>query len=595
MTQIVETNLLKMVYQLWSLLTLRRRMQLGFLLALMILTAVLEIVSIGSILPFLGALIKPEGLFDIEIIRRISHFFGLTHPNQLLIPFACVFAIAAIIAGLAKITLLKVQIKISYGIGIDLSLNIFKRTLYQNYSTHIKRHSSEIISAVYEKANLVTGGFIVPILTTISSLLTLIAIVTVLLALAPYVTIITFLAFGSVYGVIAYITKKRLFNDGIQINHRKNQLIKILQESFGGIRDILIDGTQEVFCEVYRQAIIPLRRAESSVSVFSAAPRYVIEFISMVLMVGICLYMVTRPEQSLEAIPVLGTFALAAQRLLPLLHSCYSNWTYIHSTRPVLSDTLALSGQVIPQWADRPVPAPLRFENLLVLKDLSFRHGNATPLVLDGINLSIKRGGRIGLIGATGSGKSTLLDVIMGLLNPSHGGLIVDDELITEENNRAWQRRLAHVPQTIFLVDATILENIAFGVPRNQIDLDRAKMAAQMAQIAETIACLPKGYDTRVGEHGVRLSGGQRQRLGIARALYKKADVLILDEATSALDSETEAAVMLAIENLPIDLTIIIVAHRVTTLKNCTEIIELDQGRIKIKGSYADLIEHNIN
>ena len=580
---------------LWPHIGKRRRGQLLLLLLLMVAVAIAEVVSISAVLPFLGALINPEKLFNLPQGKQIINWLGFSSPEQLLLPISCAFALAAVFTGLAKITLLKAQLKISYGIGIDLSLNIYKKTLYQNYVVHTKRNSSEIISAVYEKANLVTGGLLMPLLTTISSIIILLAIISVLLFLAPGVTLLTFCGFGTVYAVIVLLTKKKLFKDGVQISRRKNEVIQILQESFGGIRDILVDGTQEAFCRVYQEAIIPLRNAESSVGVFSATPRYIIESISMVFMAGISLYFVTRPEQPLQAIPLLGAIALAAQRLLPLLHTCYSNWTYVHATRATLVDALTLLNQPLPSWVNSAKPPPIAFEHALVIRDLCIRYDSSLPLVLNNINLSIVRGSRVGFIGTTGSGKSTLIDVIMGLLSPTQGSLEIDGTLITEENNRAWQRRLAHVPQTIFLADATVLENIAFGVPRDQIDLDRAKMAAQMAQIAETIAGLAKGYDTRVGEHGVRLSGGQRQRLGIARALYKKADVLILDEATSALDSETEAAVMLAIENLPIDLTIIIVAHRVTTLKNCTEIIELDQGRIKLKGSYADLIEHTLN
>lgn len=583
------------LYALWPHISKRRRGQLLLLALLMVAVAIAEVVSIGAVLPFLGALINPERLFNLPQGKQIINWLGFSSPDQLLLPISGIFAFAAVFSGLAKIVLLKAQLKISYGIGIDLSLNIYKKTLYQNYVIHTKRNSSEIISAVYEKASLVTSGVLIPLLTTASSVIILLSIVSVLLFLAPEVTLFTFCGFGTVYAVIVVMTKKRLFKDGIQVNRRKNEVFQILQESFGGIRDILVDGTQEAFCRVYQEAIIPLRNAESSVGVFSATPRYVIESISMVFMAAISFYFVTRPEHPLQAIPLLGAIALAAQRILPLLNTCYSNWTYVHATRAMLADALNLLDQPLPGWINSANPPPLPFEHALVIRDLSFSYDSSLPLVLNNVNLSIVRGSRVGIIGTTGSGKSTLIDVIMGLLSPTRGSLEVDGVPITDENNRAWQRRLAHVPQTIFLADATILENIAFGVPRDQIDIERAEMAAQMAQIADTIAGLPKGYDSRVGERGVRLSGGQRQRLGIARALYKKADVLILDEATSALDSETEAAVMWALERLPMDLTIIIVAHRVTTLKNCTEIIELDQGRVKTRGGYAELIGYSFN
>jgi ATP-binding cassette subfamily B protein len=315
----------------------------------------------------------------------------------------------------------------------------------------------------------------------------------------------------------------------------------------------------------------------------------------MVLMVLVSVYLVSGPSGSLSAVPVLGALALAAQRLLPLLQQCYSNWTYIHASRETLVDAIALLNQSLPDWVDQP-PLPLiDFSRDLTCRNLSFRYSSELPLVLDDISFRIARGSRVGFVGLTGSGKSTLLDILMGLLYPSAGTLEIDGEPITMSNCRAWQLRIAHVPQNIFLADTSVMENIAFGIPRNEIDETRVKRAAAMAQISEVIEKLPGGYETAVGERGARLSGGQRQRLGIARALYKQAEVLILDEATSALDSETETAVMSTIQNLPAELTIFIVAHRVSTLKSCNQIIELFDGKAKLRGNYAEFTQNQIN
>ena len=275
---------------------------------------------------------------------------------------------------------------------------------------------------------------------------------------------------------------------------------------------------------------------------------------------------------------------------MPVLQQAYSAWTQINGGQVSLKDTLELLDQPLPDYANQLTAQKLPFYNNISIKQLAFRFDPQTPYVLKQLNLNITKGSRIGFIGVTGSGKSTLLDIVMGLLQPTDGVMEIDGQSITASNNRAWQAHIAHVPQAIFLADSSIEENIAFGVPKDQIDIERVRKAAQQAQIAESIEGWPKQYKTFVGERGIRLSGGQRQRIGIARALYKQADVIIFDEATSALDNETEQAVMQSIESLSKDLTLLIIAHRLSTLKNCTQIVELGEGGIKRTGSYQDLV-----
>jgi ATP-binding cassette subfamily B protein len=309
----------------------------------------------------------------------------------------------------------------------------------------------------------------------------------------------------------------------------------------------------------------------------------------MVLIAVLAFGMSKQPNGVSSAIPILGAFALGAQRLLPILQQAFYGWTNIRGMQPTLKLVLGLLEQPLPKGSDVE-GQQIQFEKSIRFNDISFRYASSEGLVLNQFNLEILKGGRVGFIGETGSGKSTLLDILMGLLSPVSGSLEVDGIQISEKNKIDWQKHIAHVPQSIFLSDRSIAENIAFGVNIPEIDLIKVKEAARKAQISDVIEALPNQYDTYVGERGIRLSGGQRQRIGIARAFYKEADVIILDEATSALDSHTEEALMNAINSFDKDITVLMIAHRITTLKDCDMIVELGFGGVLKVVSYQDLI-----
>jgi ATP-binding cassette subfamily B protein len=309
----------------------------------------------------------------------------------------------------------------------------------------------------------------------------------------------------------------------------------------------------------------------------------------MVLIALLAYYLTATRGGVAGAIPVLGALALGAQRLMPLMQQTYQGWVFVTSHRQVLMDVVSLLQQPVPNETQVHV-SPLPFEREIRLEQVSFRYQPDLPLVLQGIDIAIPLGARVGFAGTTGSGKSTLIDLLMGLLQPSTGQIRVDGTPLTGTMRLAWQRNIAHVPQAIFLADESFAENIAFGVPAKDIDLARVRRAAQQAQIADFIESSTKGYASMVGERGVRLSGGQRQRIGIARALYKQAKVLVFDEATSALDSDTEASVMQAIEGLGREFTIVLIAHRLTTLQGCDIIYRLDKGRVASFGSYQSMV-----
>ena len=580
------TTLLKC---LWRHISPRRRGQFGLLLVLMLLASFAEILSIGAVLPFLAVLTAPERVFEHAAAQPIIQALGLTAPAQLLLPLTIAFSVAALIAGAMRLMLLWASTRLSYAAGSDLSISIYRRTLYQPYAVHCARNSSEVITGISTKTNIVIG-IINNILSSISSSVMLIAILIAILSVDPLIALAAFGGFGLIYAFIIRLTRKRLLVDSQRIACESTQLIKALQEGLGGIRDVLIDGSQATYCHIYRNADLALRRAQGNNLFISSSPRYGMEALGITLIAALAYSLAQQADGIAKAIPILGALALGAQRLLPVLQQAYASWAQINGGQASLQDTLELLEQPLPDYATQPAAQPLPFTHNIGFKQLAFRYGPQTPYVLQQLNLTIAKGSRVGFIGTTGSGKSTLLNIVMGLLQPTEGTLEIDGRPVTPTNNRAWQAHIAHVPQAIFLADSSIEENIAFGVPIDQIDPQRVRQAAQQAQIADSIESWPKQYQTFVGERGIRLSGGQRQRIGIARALYKQADVIIFDEATSALDNETEQAVMEAIEGLSEDLTLLIIAHRLTTLKNCTQIVELGEGGIKRVGNYQDIV-----
>lgn len=564
-------------------------MQFGFLLALMVIASFAEIISIGAVLPFLGVLTAPERVFVHPVAEPLIYALGIKTPSQLLLPLAVIFGVAIVFAGAIRLLLLWVSTRLSFATGADLGISIYRRTLYQPYSVHVSRNSSEVISGISTKASNVIYMVVMPVLTLISACIMLSSILAALLSVEPLIALFAFGGFGLIYGVIASSTRHQLRVDSECISREGVQVVKSLQEGLGGIRDVLIDGSQVTYCEAYQKADSRLRRAQGNSVFISACPRYVMEPLGMLLIAGLAYVLAQQSDGIAKAIPVLGALALGAQRLLPVLQQAYGSWSGIQTGRMSLFDTLELLDQPMPDYADQPVQ-PLPFTDRIELRQLSFCYATQTSWVLNQLNLVIKKGSRVGFIGTTGSGKSTLLDIVMGLLAPTAGRMEVDGLQVTTSNNRAWQAHIAHVPQSIFLADSSIEENIAFGVAKERIDANRVRQAARQAQIADIIEAWPDGYSTFVGERGVRLSGGQRQRIGIARALYKQADVIIFDEATSALDSETEQAVMEAIDGLSQDLTLLIIAHRISTLKNCTQIVELENGSIRRSGSYENVV-----
>ena len=582
-----------MLKNLWGHLTKGHQKNFYLLLVLMFMASIAEMISMGAIIPFLGVLTAPEQIYQYQAIQPIIHFFEITSSNQLAFLLTFIFIVAILLSGIIRLMLLYFMTKLSFKVGVHLSVNIYRRTLYQKYSVHVERNSSEIINGIMTKINTVVGGVITPVLYLISSIILITGIIVALFLIDPVVTLISSGSFGVLYWLIIRYTRKHIKENSLCIASQSTKAIKSLQEGLGGIRDILIDGNQQFYCQLYENSDLPMRRAISRNSFINGSPKFVLEAIGMVFISGFAYVMTTQQNDMVIIIPILGAFALGAQRLLPALQQAYSSYGQIKGAQASFADVLELLGQELPVDASLSSPPSMVFNKSIVLKDIGFRYTEKSPWVLKGINLEIKKGSCVGFIGSTGSGKSTMLDIIMGLLSPTVGGIVIDNQLVNNKNRWAWQTHIAHVPQNIYLSDGTIEENIAFGVSRELIDYKQIEKAAKQAEILDLIKSWKDGYQTVVGECGAKLSGGQRQRIGIARALYKRADVLIFDEATSALDNKTEQSVIKAIGGLKQELTVLIIAHRLTTLEGCDRIIKLNNKNMIQEVSYKDIASLN--
>ena len=557
-----------------------------------LISSLAEVVSLGAVVPFIGILTQPEVVFADRRYAWVIASIGISSPAGLVVPLALAFAGAALLAGVLRLTLLWVSIRVGNATGADLGVEIFRRTLLQPYRVHISRNSSEIISAITQKAGTATN-VLISLVTVLTSLILFLAILCTLLLLEPVVALIAMASFSVGYGVIAGITRARLLENGRHIAREQTSIVKALQEGLGAIRDVLLDSNQAIYTNLYKRSIFKLQMASAENTFFNQAPRFAMEALGIILIAIFTIFLSERSGGVGAALPALGMLALGAQRLLPLMQQIYGNWSVLNSSKAALVDVLDLLQQPDKSPAGAVAAKPTPLSRQIEFRNVCFRYVADKQWTLSNLNFVIPKGARVGIVGPTGCGKSTLMDLAMGLLEAEQGEILIDNQLLGGVRALAWQRSIAHVPQNIFLADATISENIAFGIPRENIDMARVHECAVQARLDDFVAQEDKGYDTVIGERGVRLSGGQKQRIGIARALYKNVSVLVLDEATSALDNETEASVMQAIENLSRDLTILIIAHRTTTLKNCDTIFMLEQGRLVTETSYKAISQAN--
>lgn len=574
---------------LWRTMSTRRRRHFYAAVLVMLLGAVAELVTIGAVLPLLALVASPDSAREVAALRVIADLFGAEDSRSLLTASALLLIGAAVAALALRLWLTRVSLQFVLLLSHEIGTAVFARMLRQPYSYYVTRNSSELLAS-QEKVQTVIWSVLMPGMQGTISVVIASAIITLLILIDPFTATIAAATLAFCYVGISFGVRRRLNRNSERLSSSASERMQTMQEGLGGIRDILLEQSQEVFESKYRCVDYEYRNAQVANNFIALAPRFLVEATGILLLALLTLYFSAKPGGVIAAIPVLGAMAVGAQRLLPLLQQAYTAWSAFTGNRQVLIDVVELMRTPIVTSAsrDRSHP-PVAFRESIAFDRVSFRYDNRGYALRD-IDLVIPKGARVGLVGETGSGKSTMLDILMGLLDPTSGAVRIDGQVLDDRNRANWQAQIAHVPQAIYLADSSIAVNIAFGESDDALDRARVGDAARRAHLHDFICSLPEGYETAVGERGVRLSGGQRQRIGIARALYKQASVLVLDEATSALDSRVEAGVMRSIFALERDLTLLMIAHRTTTLAGCDRIVRLEAGRIVEIGTYEDLI-----
>jgi len=564
-------------------------------MALQIFGVATEVVSLGALLPFLAVLTDAKEYFHHPKVQVLVQFAGISDELELIVVFSIGFAAAFTLASGMRLFTMWVQARLAAAIGSDLSAELYRRTLYQRYEHFTQAHSGRLISTVTNDFNS-AASVVLSSLMIVTQGLAIVAIVSAIFAYDPTVAITMTGVTGLAYLLVMRLNKRQLVQTGRIRSETYAGIVRVLQESFGGIRDVLLGRKQQTFIKRYAALDRSFRRSSAHAQVIRTAPRYVLEAIGVVVLTAVAASLAYLRTDIFSVLPVVGAIAMAANRLLPAMQQVYASYGALQGVHVSLRRTLASLALPLDPVTTAPVGGSLAPRRTVKLEDIWFRYAAVsaeTPnqdWVLRGVTLEIPINKTIALVGVTGGGKSTIADVLLGLLRPAHGRILLDGVPLDDVQLSAWRQAVASVPQNIFLSDATVNENIAFGVPVEEIDRERVRQAAKTARVAEFIEDRSECYDEVIGEHGIRLSGGQRQRIGIARALYRSASVIVFDEATSALDNATEQAVMRALNDLKGQATIVLIAHRLSTVRNAGIIFEVELGQVVAQGNYEELL-----
>ena len=581
---------------IWRLLTRLERRRAGLLLALILVTGFTQMAGVASVMPFVSLAANPEAFETSPYLAATYAFLGFSDTQRFLLFLGSVVFAGLVASIVAKALTTYALTRFVEARSYSLSRKLMAGYLRQPYDWFLSRHSADLGKNILSEAEQVIHGAFSPALYLISEGVVVATLVALLIVIEPRLAATVAVVLGGAYAVIYALLRNVLKQTGAERVHANHQRFEAVQEAFGSIKDVKAGGLEGI---MLRRFDAPARRFAQTRAVETVAnqmPRYAIEALAFGGLLALMLYLLAKPGGLQQFLPLLAAYAFAAYRLMPSLQSFYGMLVQLRFAGPALEllhrDLIELApeaGAHLPEQRARP----LGLAESLSLDGVTYAYPASKSPAVRGLSLEVRANTTVGLVGRTGAGKTTTVDIILGLLRPQHGTLRADGVPITAENLRAWQASIGYVPQHIYLADASVTANIAFGVPPDQVDHDAVQRAARIANLHGFVSEeLARGYATTVGERGVRLSGGQRQRIGIARALYHDPDLLVLDEATSALDNLTEQAVMEAVHNLARRKTVIIIAHRLTTVRACDSIVLLEDGRIAAQGRFSDLATH---
>jgi ABC-type multidrug transport system fused ATPase/permease subunit len=581
--------------KLRDLLSVKERRTLRLLFVMMAISALVETFTISAMFPFLAVVADPSIVERNDLLSRVYDGLGFTDVGAFL-AFGGTAVFLLVVVGLAFATVTHYAIyRFSSMRAASIGRRLLDAYLRQPYAWFLGQHSAEVGASVLGEVNETVQRCMLPAMKLVSQATVAVLLIGLLVAAEPVAAVVAALLIGGVYALIYGAARKRLARMGRMKELANAEKYKVTGEAMGGFKEVKLMGLEAAFLDRFERPARRAAQASAAVAVMSDLPRNALRAITLGAILFFVVVMLLRRDGDLSTlIPILGLYAFAGLRLLPALQQVYASLASMRYSRPVLDKlhahmTGAFATLPPPPKPDSAAPLPLR--DRLELRDVRYAYPSAERGALDGLSLVIPARSTIGIVGGTGAGKTTTVDVILGLLRPQSGTVTVDGEEVTAARLRGWQNSIGYVPQHIFLIDDTVAANIAFGVAPGAIDMAAVERAARIAELHDFVMReLPRGYATKLGERGIRLSGGQRQRVGIARALYRDPEVLVLDEATSALDNLTERAVMDAVRNLSGAKTIIMIAHRLSTVRDCDRIFLLEGGRVAAEGAYDELV-----
>ena len=566
--------MLKLIIRLKSHLSFNRKKQLFFLFLLMVSLSFAEAFSLATIVPFIGIFLNPDIFFSHPWLNPFIIFFEIKNEDQLFLSITIIFIFFVILSGLIKLLFVYKSNKITQFIEADLRSKIFKDNIEQSYSYHLEQNSNDVMSNIVQKTSSM-ASFVDDFIAILSSLMTILLVLGFLIFLKPFIIISITSVLVIFFVIIFLLNKKNILENSKKISENQDQIVNIFQNSIGYISEIIIYSLQDIFVSKFNKASNTIAAKFTYNYNKTQSPRIYLEYITLLCLAALIFFFNESRDQVVSALTVLAALGLGAQKMLPLVNRIHSAITRMKGVQGVVIDSLNILDK-----SKKKIDKDLFLEKIFLkksikLKNICFSYDKKNKFILKNIDLEIKKGSKVGIKGATGSGKSTLGNIIIGLLDPTEGQLFIDDILISSQNKFAWQKNVSLIPQNVFMDDSTIAENIAIGIDPKEINLEKVKNAAKQAHIHDFIVSTTDQYNEKVGERGIRLSGGQRQRIGIARALYRETKIILFDEATNQLDTDTESLIMKSISNLDKEVTVLFIAHRLSTLENCDQIIDL--------------------